>query len=46
MLSGALSLATSASRDEASGDNVHVGSLADVGAHIMTFIDGMDPTIS
>lgn len=46
MLSGAPSLTISTPHGEASGGNAHIGSLADVEAQIMTFIDGTDPTIS
>ncbi|KAF5347978.1 hypothetical protein D9756_010169 [Leucocoprinus leucothites] len=46
MLPGAPSSTTSTPHDRASGDHAHTGSLADVEAQILAFIDGTDPTIS
>ncbi|KAF5347934.1 hypothetical protein D9756_010176 [Leucocoprinus leucothites] len=46
MLPGAFSSTISTPPDEVGGDNTHVGSLADVEAQIMAFIDGTDPAIS
>lgn len=44
MLPGALSSTISAPHDEASSDNARVGSLVDVEAQIMAFIDETHPS--